>query len=85
MIFRFDDLLKIVKGSFICEVNGKRIAKKEIYADAYRNYEVVSIEIEGTELLIELKPPEISTPEFNSNDDWVKEHKKQFESEPSFF
>lgn len=85
MICRFEDLLKIIKGNFVCELDGKRVTNDEIDADAYQNYEIASIGIENDSILIELKPFESVTPEFNPNDNWVKEHKNQFESEPSFF
>lgn len=85
MICRFEDLLKIIKGNFVCELDGKSVTNDEIDADAYQNYEIASIGIENDSILIELKPFESVTPEFNPNDNWVKEHKKQFESEPSFF
>lgn len=85
MICRFEDLLKIIKGNFVCELDGKRIPNDEINAGAYQNYEIASIRIENYSILIELKPFESVTPGFNPNDNWVKEYKKQFESEPSFF
>lgn len=85
MFYRLEDFLKITKGDFICEVNEKRIAKGDMDTETYRNYEVVSVGIENGVLLIELKPFESVTPECNPGDDWVKEHKAQFETEPSFF
>lgn len=85
MTCRFEDFLKITKGDFICVVNEKRIAKNDMDTEAYRNYGVVSIGIENSALLIELKPFESVTPECNPDDDWVKEYKAQFGAEPSFF
>ena len=85
MTCRFEDFLKITKGDFICEVNGQRIAKNDMDTETYRNYGVVSIGIENSALLIELKPFESVTPECNPDVDWVKEHKAQFGAEPSFF
>lgn len=85
MFYRFEDFLKVVKGDFVCVVNEKRIAKNDMDAEAYRNYGVVSIGIENSALLIELKPFESVTPECNPDDDWVKEYKAQFGTEPSFF
>ncbi len=85
MFYRLEDFLKITKGDFICEVNGKRIAMSDMDTETYRNYEVVSVGIENGVLLIELKPFESVTPECNPGDDWVKEHKAQFGTEPSFF
>ena len=85
MFYRFEDFLKITKCDFICKVNGKRIAKGDIDTETYRNYGVVSVGIENGILLIELKPFESVTPEFNPDDDWVKEYKAQFGTEPSFF
>lgn len=85
MIYRFEDFLKITKGDFICEVNGKRIAKSDMDTEIYRNYEIVSVGIENGALLIELKTFEPTTPECNPDEAWVKEHKAQFGDEPSFF
>ena len=85
MFYRLEDFLKIPKGDFICEVNGKRIAMSDMDTESYRNYEVVSVGIENGVLLIELKPFESVTPECNPDDDWVKDHKAQFGAEPSFF
>lgn len=85
MFYRLEDFLKITKGDFICEVNGKRIAKGDMDTETYRNYEVVSVGIGNGVLLIELKPFESVTPECNPDDDWVKEYKSQFGTEPSFF
>lgn len=85
MTYRFEDFLKITKGDFICEVNEKRIAKSDMNTETYRNYEVVSVGIENGALLIELKPFKSVTPECNPDEAWVKEHKAQFGTEPSFF
>ena len=85
MTCRFEDFLKITKGNFICEVNGKRIAKGDMDTETYRNYEVVSIGIENGALLIELKPFESESPKCNPDDNWVKEYKTQVGTEPSFF
>ncbi len=84
MIYRFEDFLKIVKGDFICEVKGKKIAKGDIDTESYRNYVVAAIEAESGVLLIELKPFESVTPKYNPDEDWVKDHKAQFGTEPSF-
>lgn len=85
MFYKLEDFLKITKGDFIFEVNGKRIAMSDMDTETHRNYEVVSVGIENGVLLIELKPFESVTPECNPDDDWVKEHKAQFGAEPSFF
>lgn len=85
MFYRLEDFLKITKGDVICEVNGKRIAKSDMDTETYRNYDVVSIGIENGALLIELKPFESVAPECNPDDNWVKEYKTQFGTEPSFF
>ncbi len=85
MCCRFDDFLKIVKGDFICDVDGKIIVKKNIDAEIYGNYCVVSVEVENGTLLIELKPFEIVSPKYDSEEKWIKEHKEQFGAEPSFF
>ncbi len=84
MIDRFEDFLKIVKGDFICKVDGKRIDKGNIDTEPYRNYVVAAIEAESCVLLIELKPFEFVTPKCDPNEDWVKDHKAQFGTEPSF-
>ena len=84
MIYRFEDFLKIVKGDFVCEVDGKRIAKGDIDTEPYRNYVVATIKAESGVLLIELKPFESATPKCNPDEDWVKDHKVQFGTEPSF-
>jgi len=60
---RIEDFLKIAKGNFICEVNGKRIAKSDMDTETYRNYDVLYVEMESSALLIELKPFESLTPE----------------------
>lgn len=85
MFYRLEDFLKITKGDFTCEVNGKRIAKGDMDTETYRNYGVISAGIENDVLLIKLKPFESVTPECNPDDDWVKEYKAQFGTEPSFF
>lgn len=84
MIYRFEDFLEIAKGDFICEMGGKRIAKGDMDTEPYRNYVVVAVGTESGVLLIELKPFESVTPKCNPYDNWVKEYKAQFGTEPSF-
>ena len=85
MSCRLDEFLKIVKGDFVCAVDGKKIAGQSIDAGSYGNYCVVSAEVENGKLLIGLKQFEAVSPQYTSEEKWVKEHKIQFGAEPSFF
>ena len=85
MSCRVDDFLKFVKGDFICKVDGKRIVRKNIDAEIFGNYCVVSAEVEEGKLLIELKPFETVRSKYDPKEEWVKEYKTQFCTEPSFF
>ena len=85
MTCRLEDLLKIIKGDFACKLNGQRIDKSNMNTESYCDHKVVSIEIENGTFLIELKPFESVTPKCNTEEVWVKNHRSQFRTEPSFF
>lgn len=42
-----DDFLKIVKGDFVCAIDGKEIVKQNMDAGIYGSYCVVSAEVEA--------------------------------------
>ena len=85
MIYRFKDFLKIIKGNFVCATEGQLIAGKDIDINIYGDYGVVSVEINDGIILSKLKPFESQMPEYDANEAWVKEHKRQFGTEPDFF
>lgn len=85
MIYRLEDVLKIIKGEFVCDVDGQKINDKDVDLNAYKNHIVSSMCIDGGIFVIELTPYEAKNTELDPNEDWVKEHKKQFGEEPSFF
>lgn len=87
MFCRFEDIVKIVKGNFFCNIEGCKInVKNSADLDTYKNYIVISISTENGYIVIDLKPWETPVTEDCSNDDWYKkEHKEQFGTDPSFF
>ena len=84
MAIRFEDFLKIVKGDFICDVDGEKTNGKDIGLDIYKNHTVSFVSVEDRTFVIGLKPYEIPITEYDPEADGVKEYKKQFGTEQSF-
>ncbi len=84
---RLADILKVVKGQIICVSDGERkvFASNDelLNSGMYKNDIVTSISSENSALVIELQPWKSSMPDMDA--DWVKKHKEQTGSEPSFF
>ena len=84
---RFEDVLKIIQGAFVCIADNKQyeFASKEEFMDAelYKNYVVTSICSKNNTLVLELQPWQPPVADMDAK--WVKDHKEQNGSEPSFF
>lgn len=87
MMMRFEDVIKVVSGNFICIADGKQygFASKDEFKDSdlYKNYVVTSIKSKDSSLVLELQAWQ--PPVTDMDADWVKEHKALNGSEPSFF
>lgn len=84
---RFEDVLKIIQGAFVCIADNKQyeFASKEEFRDSdlYKNYSVTSICSKGNTLVLELQSWQPSVTDMDAK--WVKDHKELNGSEPSFF
>jgi hypothetical protein len=85
MGIRFEDFVKIVRGDFVCDVDGEKISGKDISLDIYKNHTVSFVSTEDRTFVIGLKPFEMPITKYDPEADWVKEYKKQFGTELSFF
>lgn len=87
MMMRFEDVIKVVCGNFICIADGKQygFASKDEFKDSdlYKKYVVTSIKSKDSSLVLELQAWQ--PPVTDMDADWVKEHKALNGSEPSFF
>ena len=84
---RFEDVLKIIQGAFVCILDNKQheFVSKEEFTDSelYRNYVITSICSKDDTLVLELQPQQLSVTDMDAK--WVKGHKELNGSEPSFF
>ena len=84
---RFEDVLKIIQGAFVCIADNKQyeFAYKEEFRDSdlYKNYSVTSICSKENTLVLELQSWQPSVTDMDAK--WVKDHKELNGSEPSFF
>lgn len=84
---RLVDVLEIVKGQIVCISDGQRNTFTTnddlLNCGMYTNYIVTSMSSENDAIVLELQPWESPVPDMDA--DWVKEHKEQTGSEPSFF
>lgn len=87
MSYELNGILEKIQGNFICVYEGesKVFSSKEEFekSDMEKNCTVSSIStLDGT-IVLELKKWVCNTPDVNN--EWAKEHEKQFGEEPSFF
>lgn len=84
---RLEDVLKIIQGAFVCIADNKQyeFVSKESFVDSelYKNYVVTSICSKNNTLVLELQPWQPPVADMDAK--WVKDHKEQNGSEPSFF
>ena len=84
---RFEDVLKIIQGAFVCIADNKQyeFASKEEFRDSdlYKNYRVTSICSKENTLVLELQPWRPPVPDMDAK--WIKDHKELNGSKPSFF
>lgn len=86
MFIRLEDIAKILVGEWSCMIDNHRIdIKNDEELAKYKNYVVVSINSEKDCINLEIKPLESPTTKICLDDEWCKEYKKQFGTEPSFF
>ena len=86
MLLRLEDIVKILKCKFICRFDkesfcseNKKLVKK--YCDMH----VLSINLENDRVVIELAMQKFPIAEECADEEWYKEHIKQFGSPPTFF
>lgn len=84
---RFEDVLKIIQGAFVCIADDKQyeFASREEFTDSAfcKNYVVTSICSKNNTLVLELQPWQAPVTDIDA--EWVKEYKELNGSEPSFF
>ena len=84
---RFEDVLKIIQGAFVCIADNKQyeFASKEEFGDSDldKNYSVTSICSKENTLVLELQSWQPPVTDMDAK--WVKDHKELNGSEPSFF
>lgn len=84
---RFEDVLKIIQGAFVCITDNKQheFVSKEEYTDSelYKNHVVTSICSKDNTLVLELQPWQPPVTDMDAK--WVKDHKELNGFEPSFF
>ena len=84
---RFDDVLKIIQGAFVCITDNKRFefSSKEDFTDSdlYKNYVITSVCSKDNRLVLELQPWQPPVTDMDAK--WVKDHTELNGSEPSFF
>lgn len=86
VFIRLEDILKITEGNLICFVDNQKIEHfSEQDLDYYKNHIVVSLNATDSDIIIKLKPFETQKTDDCINDDWYKEHVKQFGTVPGFF
>ena len=86
-MLRFEDVLNIVQGSFICIIDNKKyefFSKKDFKNKMPNiNYIVTSVSSENGKLRFELQP--WKPPITDMNSEWVKNYKEKIGSDPGFF
>lgn len=86
-MIRFEDLLKIIPGKFVCVQNGRRSifssAQDALNGNIDFNSVVTSIHPEGDLLVLELRPWD--PPQVDTTADWISKEQKAGTSGPSFF
>lgn len=86
-MIRFEDLLKIIPGKFVCVQNGRRSifssAQEVLDSNIDLNSIVISIHPEGDLLSLELRPWE--PPQVDTTADWVSKEQEVGTGSPSFF
>ena len=80
MVFRLEDVLKIVSNKFICTVDGEPVDANK---DEYKNYAVTAVIAKDGVVVIEIAP--YNLPHASLDADWCLEHTRKFGSEPAFF
>jgi hypothetical protein len=86
MLFRFEDIAKILDGSRVYYLNGQPIrmdSDEEI--NRYRGYLVEKITNRDGHIVVEIRPWEAPKAEACSPEVWYQEHIKQFGRVPDFF
>lgn len=82
MNFRLEDLLKIIKGDFVCVLDNSPINHERI--GEYKNHAVKSVRAQEGFIVVELQPWNLPMTYDCSGEEWYKEYIKQFGTEPSF-
>lgn len=86
MFLRLDDVMKVIVGKWSCVNDGKIIdITNEEEIAKYRNYSVVSINVDDNQLNLEIKPWEAPATKVDPNEAGYQEHIKQFGAAPDFF
>lgn len=86
MFLRLEDVIKVISGKWSCAVDGRQIdITSEDEMAKYRNQLVVSVNVYDDQLNLEIKPWESPTTKVDPNEEWYKEHIKQFGAAPDFF
>ncbi len=87
MSYELSMILEKISGKFICVYDGARnefaSGKEFENSDMEKNCTVSTISTENGAIVLELKKWESNTPCADS--EWVKEHKRKYGEEPSFF
>lgn len=76
-------ILEKIESKVICVIDDNQyqyVNGKEAYQQLSNNYFITSIKAFNNQIIINLKQLEN-----NKEQDWQKDHKKQFGEEPSFF
>lgn len=86
MFLRLEDVIKVVVGKWSCIVDGQHVdITNEDEIAKYKNYLVVSMNVENNQLSLEINPGEPFYTKCDPNEAWYKEHIKQFGTAPDFF
>lgn len=86
MFLRLEDVIKVIVGKWSCVVDGQQIdITHEDEIAKYRNHLVVSINADGGQLNLEIKPWVSPTTKVDPNEAWYQEHIQQFGTAPDFF
>lgn len=87
MFLKLADIKEILKGSWLCRVEEDKLIcpqSKELKKE-YSDWCVASISSDNGCIILELKPWPVSQTVDCSDEDWYKEHIKQFGAAPTFF
>ncbi|MBQ2988584.1 MAG: hypothetical protein IJD59_05725 [Clostridia bacterium] len=80
MVFRLEDVLKIVSNPFVCTVDGEPVGANK---DEYKNYIVTAIGAKDGAVIVEIKPWKPTSARLDA--DWCRERTKKVGEEPGFF